>query len=340
MFTKNFANSTFCLAGFLALTACSSGSDLSTTVAGGGRGGNEYGFVTLSITDAPIDFATEVWVQFDGVEFMPSANSADQTPILIMFDTPVSIDLLQLQGSKSKDLLVNEILPTGHYDWVSLKVTAVKDGVLDSYMVMDDGTVHELDMPPGSEVGLDIVGGLEIIANTPSAKTVDFDLRKSIVTNALGEYQMQPVLSIVNNEQSGTLEGSIRLKTLLSSNCSDWDPMTHNAVYLYEGFNVTPDDFDGIAPDHTRSAMVSFNKATGKFEFSFGFVPFGKYTAAFTCEADLDDAGTDDAIRFSTTKNVNIANTGVKTLASNTFRFSKSGNVNWNGNDDDDDDDD
>ncbi len=326
---KNFAIKSVSLACILGLNACSSGSDLSTTVAGGGRGGSEYGFITLSITDAPIDFATEVWVQFDGVEFIPSTSSENQTPILILFDTPMSIDVLQLQGSKTRELLVHEILPTGHYDSVSLKVTAVKDGILDSFIVMDDGTVHELDMPPGSEVGLDIVGGLEVKANTSSIKTIDFDLRKSIIANALGEYQIHPVLSIVDNEKSGTLEGSVRLKTLLSSNCSDLNPMTGNAVYLYDGFNVTPDDMDGIAPDHTRSAKVNFDNATGKFTYSFGFVPLGQYTAAFTCEADLDNLDADDVIRFSTTKNVNITNTGVTTLASNTFRF------NGNGNDDD-----
>ena len=72
MFMKNFAIKSVSLACVLALNACSSGSDLSTTVAGGGRGGSEYGFITLSITDAPVDYATEVWVQFDGVEFMPA----------------------------------------------------------------------------------------------------------------------------------------------------------------------------------------------------------------------------------------------------------------------------
>lgn len=326
MFTKNFDVKPLCVAGFFTLTACSSGGDLSTTVAGGGRGGTEYGFVTLSITDAPVDYATEVWVQFDGVEFMPSSTSSSQDPIRIMFDTPMSIDLLQLQGSKSKELLTNEILPTGYYDWVRLFVTAVRDGVMDSYIVLGDGTVHELDMPPGSEVGLEIVGGLEVIANTPSAKTIDFDLRKSIVMTSLGEFQINPVLELVNNEQTGSIEGSVKLSTLLSSMCSDFDPMTGNAVYLYEGFNVTPDDADGVAPEHTRSAKVNFDNTSGAFTYSFGFVPFGKYTAAFTCEADLDDPESDDVIRFTSTKNVNIASTGVTTLGNNTFRFKGNGN--------------
>ena len=320
MLMKNFAITCFGVASIMTLTACSSGGDVETTVAGGGRGGAEYGFISLSITDAPIDYATEVRVQFNGVEFMPSSESPDQPPILIMFDSPISINLLELQGTKSRALLTNEIMPTGKYDWVKLKITAVKDGVLDSYIVMEDGTVHELDMPGGSEVGLTIVGGLEVIANMPSAKTIDFDLRKSIVMNNLNEFQIQPAINLVSNDKSGSIEGSVKLKKLTSSNCSDSDPMTGNAVYLYEGFNITPDDIDGTGPEPIRSALVNFNDSNGKFEFSFGFVPFGKYTATFTCEADLDDQSTDDALSFTTTKNINITSTQAITLNSNTFR--------------------
>ena len=68
MLMKNFAITLLGAACIISLTACSSGGDAETTVAGGGRGGTEYGFITLSITDAPIDYATEVWVQFDGVD--------------------------------------------------------------------------------------------------------------------------------------------------------------------------------------------------------------------------------------------------------------------------------
>ncbi len=320
MLMKNFAITFLGVASIMTLTACSSGGDVETTVAGGGRGGAEYGFITLSVTDAPIDYATEVWVQFDGVEFMPSSESAGQTPILINFDTPMSINLLELQGTNSKALLTNEILPTGKYDWVKLNITAVKDGVLDSYIVMEDGTVHELDMPGGNEMGLTIVGGLEVIANMSSAKTIDFDLRKSIVMNNLNEFQIQPAINLVSNDQSGTIEGTVKLKVLTSSNCSDSDPLTGNAVYLYEGFNVTPDDIGGTGPEPIRSALVNINNSNGKFEFSFGFVPFGKYTATFTCEADLDKQPTDDVLNFTTTKNVNITSTKAVKLKSNTFR--------------------
>jgi len=320
MLMKNFVIKCLGVAYILSLTACSGGGgDAETTIAGGGRGGIEYGFISLSVTDAPIDNATEVWVQFDGVEFMPSSESHQQNPILIMFDTPMSINLLELQGTKSKALLTNEILPTGIYNWVKLKITAVKDGVMDSYIVLKDGTVNELDMPVDSEIGLTIVGGLEVIANMPSAKTIDFDLRKSIIMNNPNDFQLQPVINLVSNDQSGSIEGNIKLKTLISPSCSDFNPLTGNAVYLYEGLNIQPDDIGGKGAEPITSALVKLNNLTGNFEYSFGFLPFGKYTAAFTCESDLDDQSTDDALNFSKTKNINITSTMPKILSSNTF---------------------
>ena len=320
MLMKNFVIKCLGVAYILGLTACTSGGDAETTVAGGGRGGVEYGFISLSVTDAPIDNATEVWVQFDGVEFMPSSESPHQNPILIMFDTPMSINLLELQGTNSKALLTDEILRTGIYDWVKLKITAVNDGVMDSYIVLKDGTVHELDMPGESETGLTIDGGLEIIANMPSEKTIDFDLRKSIIMNNPNDYRIQPVIKLVSNDESGSIEGTVKLQTLTSPSCSDSDPSTGNAVYLYEGKKVKPDDIGGTGAQPITSALVKLNNLTGKYEYSFGFVPFGKYTAAFTCEADLDDQLTDDAINFTKSKNININSTRTVTLSSNTFR--------------------
>ena len=320
MIRKFLLPALFCLTGPLYLSACSSGGDAGTTVAGGGRGGAEYGFLTLSITDAPIDNAAEVVVQFDGIEFMPESGSAAQDPIIIMFDAPMRINLLELQGDKSTTLLTDEILPTGLYSWVNLKITAVKDGIMDSYIKLNDGTVYELDMPSGSEIGLTIVGGLEIIANTLSAKTIDFDLRKSIIATIPGEFEVKPVLNLVSDDKSGSITGIINPSVLTSTNCSDSDPTTGNAVYLYEGRNIQPDDIDGIDTEPFASTLVTLNRATGEYEYSFGFVPFGNYTAVFTCEADLDDPTADDSIDFSKTKNVNIFRTDTKILSANALR--------------------
>ncbi|MGB5603604.1 MAG: DUF4382 domain-containing protein, partial [Gammaproteobacteria bacterium] len=196
---KNFVLTFLCFTGILGLTACSSGGDAETTLAGGGRGGIEYGFLTLSITDVPVDNATEVWLQIDGVELLPESESAEEASILILFDQPMSINLLDSEEENSVALLFNEILPTGSYYWLKLIITAVNDGVMDSYIRLDDGSVHELVVPADSEEGLQITDGVEIIANTPSAITIVFDLSKSVQITDSGDFELNPDLNLVDD---------------------------------------------------------------------------------------------------------------------------------------------
>jgi hypothetical protein len=325
MIWKNFDHAALVLSVIFSLSACSSGGDAGTTVAGGGRGGTEYGFLTLGITDAPIDNATEVRVQFDGVELMPSSDTSEQDTVLIMFDEPMRINLLDSQGLKSQVLLSNEILPTGSYNWLKLKITAANDGVLDSYITLADGTVHELDLPSGDEVGLQITDGVEVIANTSSAKTIIFDLRKSVIMTDSGDFNLQPTLNIVNNNESGSIVGMINSNVLTSSECSDTDPSTGNAFYLFEGKNVKPDDIDGIDAEPFATTLVTLDTTTGDYHYSFDYVPFGDYTATFTCKADLEDPATDDAISFTKTKNIQIRSTVTKTINENIFSFKMKG---------------
>ena len=293
------------------LTACSSGGDSDS--AGGGRGGSQNGFLTLAITDAPIDGAAEVWVQFDGVELKPKSGSA----ILVPFDKPMKINLLALQGMNSAQMLFNETLPSGEYNWIRLLVTAADDGVLDSYIVLNDGSMNDLDIPSGDETGLKIIGGLNVIPNTPTNMTIDFDLRQSITVTGTGAFKLSPVLKLIKDKNAGSIIGSVDISVLTGPDCSDADPATNNAIYLYDGFDVTPDDV-GSNPGPVASAIVSLNNATGTYDYSFGFIPFGQYTTAFTCQADLDDPKSNDAITFSSTMNVELTSTD--TLSTMPFR--------------------
>ena len=286
------------------LVACSDSTDINS--AGGGRGGTQNGFLSLGITDAPIDDAAEVWVQFDGVVLKPFSALS---PITLSFPTPMNINLLALQGQNSMQMLVDETLPADSYEWLRLNVTAADDGVQDSYIKLKDNSVHELNIPSGSESGLKIVGGLEVIANTPTSMTIDFDLRKSITLTGSGKYELSPVLKLVNNAETSSLVGTVEPLAITDPGCSDADPSTGNAIYLYDGFNVVPDDIDNTDPDPVASALVTLNNTTGAYEYSFGFIPFGDYTAAFTCQADLEDPANDDIITFSGAQNVTLTST-------------------------------
>lgn len=266
----------------------------------GGRSGAPGGELTFSITDAAVDNAAAVWVQFSAIEIKPS-NSAS---ITFDFDNPMNVDLLSLQGSLSQDFFNGVIVPGGTYDWVRLAVNTA--GELDSYIEMSDGSVHELTIPSGNQSGLKINNEFIVAGGAKTAMTIDFDLRKSIV-EAEGEYKLKPVLRLVNNAEAGEIVGSIDPALTTGADCSDSDPATGNAVYVFTGFDVQPDDIDKVDPDPITTALMSLNVETGMYDYEVGFLPQGNYTVAYTCMADLDNPEIDDAIVFQSTSNVIVS---------------------------------
>ena len=265
-----------------------------------GRSGSGSTVLTINITDAPVDNATQVWIQFAGLSIKPVDGDAIDFP----FSSPMNINLLNLYGNRSEALISNEAVPGGEYEWIRLDVNAIYDSVLDSYIVLNDGSEHELDIPSGSNTGLQINNVGLIEPNTKVNLTIDFDLSRSVVVSS-GDYHLKPVLRLVDNDEVGTLTGEVD-EGLLVVNCSDADPGTGNAIYVFAN-NITPDDIDGNYPEPVTVAKVEYNSTTGNYEYEVGFLPEGRYTVAFTCQSDLDDPEADDAIVFGDVRNnVNV----------------------------------
>lgn len=283
----------------LAISGCGGGASDSDY---GGRSGSGKGHLTLAITDAAIDDITEVWIQFSAVELKPAGSSS----FIETFDQPMKINLLALQGGLSEDLLTNITVASGEYNWIRVLVDVVADGTLDSYIVMKDGSMHELGIPSGSQTGLKINTNFTVGDNSKVNMTIDFDLRKSIVF-ASGEYHLKPVLRLVNNADSGSITGSIASDLTVGTSCSDSLPETGNAVYVFSGANAELDDIDNQLPEPITTALMTLNTSTGDYDYEVGFLPAGEYTVAYTCMADLDDPEADDLIDFVQTENVTVS---------------------------------
>lgn len=281
------------------LSACSSGSgDPSIS----GRSGSNQAKISINLTDAPVADASEVWVEFTGVEFKP----VDGDAFSIDLDTPSKINLLNLYGKNTEILISDEAVPGGSYEWIRLKVNAVEDGVMDSYIKLNDGGVYELSVPSGSTSGLKIPDVGDLQSNSAVKLTIDFDLAHSIVLTGNGKYKLKPVLRVSREGETGTVSGDIPVELLTDASCSDSDPDTGNAVYLFKGSNVTPDDM-GSQTEPMTTAQVKLNPGTGKYEYEIGFVPVGDYTLAFTCQYDLDQPDVDDDIVFiGTNQNITV----------------------------------
>ncbi len=276
------------------LYGCGSGSGSST-----GRGGLMDGELTLKITDAAVDSALAVWVKVNGVTLKPE----DGEQLYFDYSNPDPINLLALQLGKTEVLLQDVKVPAGKYNWIRLHVET--EGVLDSYIVLSDGP-HELAIPSGEQSGLQIIKNLEVQSNGDVNLVIDFDLRQSIVLEGNGSYSLKPVLRLVDLDEVGSISGTID-PALLVNGCSDADPLTGNAVYVFSGEDAAVDDIDGDKKtDPIATSTVVFNDETGDYEYSVSYIEEGEYTIAFTCQADLDLPDSDDNIVFSMTENVEV----------------------------------
>lgn len=269
------------------------------------------GRLNLAITDAPVDFAANVYVQFSGIEVKGStqvialyfcedpANSSMTvvSPSVCTKSKPASIDLLALHSGNSAALLSAYPLNAGHYESIRLMVDAVT-GVDDSYVILKtDTSKYELEIPSGEETGLKLTRGFDVAAGGRIDLTIDFDLRKSVREATSSVFTLRPALRIVDNLSIGGIVGSVNT-SLISEPCSP-------AVYVYSGSNITPDDV-GSTNGPLTTAVVS-NLVVGSYAYRAAFLEAGRYTVAFTCGAASDDPGVDGELIFLKTANITVA---------------------------------
>ncbi len=255
----------------------------------------DKGKMALAITDAPVDGAEAVVVEFTGIEVQGAGERLN-----FDFATPMTIDLLQLTGDESLELLPETTVNAGQYQWIRLKVNAER-GVTDSYIDID-GARYSLFVPSGAQTGLKLNRPFMVAAGGIADFTIDFDLRKSIhqPQNGSGDYYLRPTLRIVDNLEIGHINGLVDETLVNAEGCSDT-----SGVYLFAGYDAETDDIDANEPEPITTTTVELN-TDGFYEYEIGFVQAGDYTLAFTCEAANDDPETDDVITFSATQNVTV----------------------------------
>jgi len=284
------------------LAACGGG--------GGGGGGSteaSTGTLNLSVTDAAVDSADKVLVQFTGVEIKPNQGSSISIPLsgdsqtcqdlldgIAPSPTPANeaaircIDLLQLGGTASATLLEGVTLDSGKYDWIRLDVDAER-GVLDSIIELDDGSVESLYVPSGSQSGLKLNTGFTVLAGGTHNFVIDFDLRKSVNDpQGFPDYRLKPSLRLIDLSESGTITGTVEASLLTANGCTgDVNTGDGFAVYVYEGAGATIGE-EGSANAPLTSAGIALENNSGLWRYTVGFVGPGDYTVAFTCQASDD----------------------------------------------------
>lgn len=272
---------------------------------------SDRGLLSLSLTDAPVDNATNVVVDITAIQAIPQNGS----PITYTFSQPQQIDLLQLQQGVTTSLLNDWSLPPGQYIGLNLFVSAGSN-VPDSYIVLSNGNQYPLvPLQPvnSTSCGLPCVNTAELSINTPfyiasnenDAYVIDFDVRKSVLPPSSPggmQYLLQPEGRMAAILDSGNIIGIVP-NSLITPGCTP-------AVYVFAGANTTPTDINNNAPPASQPLMesaVTLNNNTGDYVFTAAFLPTGKYTLAFTCEAAQDNPNAADNISFTSTGSAPVA---------------------------------
>ena len=273
---------------------------LAALMLGGCNGdGDAWGSLSLGVTDAPVDSASRVLVEVTGVELVHQ----DGTVETFAFDAPRRIDLLSLQGGAAELLLDAVAVPAGHYESVRLSVNAARTGS-SSFIEYEDGSVHPLFVPSGSEAGLRLVSGFDVPAGGAADFTIDFDLRRAVVRppGLAPDHILRPALRLVDNTEIGSIAGRVAESLVFPADASDCTA----AVYVFSGANVEPTDVAGEAGP-LLTAAVALEEPTGEYRYRAAFLAVGDYTVAFTCDAEDDLADSEDGIGFvGGTKSVTV----------------------------------
>lgn len=273
---------------------------------GGGSSDDEpdTGTVSFGLSDAPVDDLKSVTVEIDRITLKRLGASdvvIDRFTSTALGVTDVDsfqIDLLDYQGSNQAIVVDQMVLPAGQY--TDLRLDILDQNINRSFVVELNDTVKAIKVP-SDELKL---GGLAVERGGVQTFTIDFDLRQAM-TYRVGpdDYILKPRgVHILDNATAAALTGEVdsSLFNTVSPCDSKTDPTLGNVLYLYQGHGLAVSDladvYDPLASTTTvpGSAIAPYAADTpvqqpgGEWTYSFGFLPPGDYTLAFSCVAEND----------------------------------------------------
>jgi len=249
--------------------------------------GSRDGTLNLAVTDAPVDDASRVVVEFTGVELRPVSGD----PVRFEIDPAEAIDLLALDGAVTT-LLDDEEVDAVEYDSIRLLVNSTPDVQDESFIELDDGRTFPLVIDQADAAGLTINSNFTVRRDERRDLVIDFDLRKSVrgATGSGANYRLRPTLRLVDASRVGTLVGEIA-PIRLTTNCTPF-------VYIYTGGDTTPDDMGSAGNGEPLISVPVRQQSSGQYTYRVSHLEAGTYTAAFTCDGVSDTPASNENLSF------------------------------------------
>jgi hypothetical protein len=248
------------------------------------------GTITTDLaTEVPADpNIRQVVAPFLGIEFQRSDGGTES----IELTNAEAIDLMAYVIGDPIRLLTDEDLPEGNYTGVRLKFDP--DDTDNAYVIDGIGSERTLAIADGEYADMEF--NVEEDESSSESLILTLDLRLSLSSNDQDEFRLTPVLRSVPADQAGVIQGTVTA-ACLSEDLGQNAP----AVYLFEGEDVTADDFDGEDAEPFATAPVST-----QLTYELRFIPAGSYTIALACSGIEEDPTTDDDLDFQATQNIEL----------------------------------
>ncbi|WP_172839996.1 DUF4382 domain-containing protein [Salegentibacter salegens] len=254
----------------------------------------------VHLTDAPIDNA-----EVEGVFITVTGVKVNGTTIEGFEKT--TVDLSSLQNGET-ELLGDVKLESGTTSEISLILDNETDASGEApanYVLTTGGEKNALATSSGE---ISITDQVEIQENDDNEIILDFDLRKSIVTNSAGEYQfvndseLAHSIRAVNSLEAGTITGTV----------NDFGSTESETivVFAYEDGAYSEDESSAngegvLFANATASSKI--NESSGEFEIHF--VEEGDYELRFVSFSDEDADGElelDGEVEATTTSEIDL----------------------------------
>lgn len=165
----------------------------------GSSGSDSEGTVSIALTDARPALpagVSAVHLMIDEVEVHRAGGGWTSLPLAA---TPFTVDLLQFHDGQTTQLVPEVTLDAGRYDQLRLHVASARLGM--------EGGAEAAMTVPSDKVRTD--RNFQVAASGAVALTVDFDLSQSIVAQGNGQFQLQPVIHLVETTQAAAIHGAI-----------------------------------------------------------------------------------------------------------------------------------
>lgn len=250
----------------------------------------------LGTTPAADPAINGVFVDIEGVELDGSEGTET-----VRFDEPVEVDLTNYADGNLFRLFTDEELPDGRY--TSIRLLFDEDDEENDAVTWTDDSVFELNVADANASDVSFTVDKDDSSREDILLVLDLRQSLSFDDDANPEvYTLTPVLRAMRADVAGRIAGNVTL------DCPSSSPLAQGgAVYLFSGWDRTPDDRDGTGEEPYLTTRVTLDAGTTAIpQYVFSSVPEGDYTIAVTCNGDEDDAATNDDVRFEDVANIEV----------------------------------